>query len=59
LTLPTAVGNTNTYYIKVTSGTLTINTTSSETIDGSTSITISVPDTARTLISDGSNWKIM
>ena len=58
LTLPTAVGNTNEYNIKVTSGTLTINTTSSQTIDGSTSITMSVANTARTLISDGSNWQI-
>lgn len=58
LTLPTAVGNTNEYNIKVTSGTLTINTTSSETIDGSTSATISVANTALTLISDGSNWQI-
>lgn len=58
-TLPTAVGNTNTYYIKVTSGTLTINTTSSQTIDGSLTIVTSVANTAFTLISDGTNWQII
>lgn len=58
LTLPTAVGNTNEYNVKVTSGTLTINTTSSQTIDGSTSITMSVANTSRTLVSNGSNWQI-
>ena len=58
-TLPTAVGNTNTYYNKVTSGTLTIDTTSSQTIDGSLTIVTSVANTAFTLISDGTNWQII
>jgi hypothetical protein len=59
LTLPTAIGNTNTYNIKLTSGSLTINTTSSQTIDGSLTITTSVANTAYTLISDGTNWQII
>jgi nitrogen fixation protein len=60
LTMPTAVGNTNRYTIKnVGTNTITINTTSSQTIDGSTSITISVRYTTLDLISDGTNWNII
>jgi len=59
LTLPTAVGNTNTYNIKLTSGSLTINTTSSQTIDGSLTITTSILNTSFTVISDGTNWQII
>jgi protein-disulfide isomerase-like protein with CxxC motif len=60
LTLPTAAGNTNRYTLKnVGTNTVTINTTSSQTIDGSTSITMSVENTAIDVISDGTNWKII
>jgi hypothetical protein len=59
LTLPTAIGNTNTYNIKLTSGSLTINTTSSQTIDGSLTITTSILNTSFTVISDGTNWQII
>ena len=60
LTLPTAVGNTNRYTIKNTGGaTVTIATTSSQTIDGSTTATLAVQNTALDLISDGSNWRIV
>lgn len=60
LTLPTAVGNTNKYSVKNTgSNTVTIATTSSQTIDGSSSITMAVPNTSLSLISDGANWRIV
>lgn len=60
LTLPTAVGNTNRYTLKnVGTNTVTINTTSSQTIDGSTSITMAVQYTAIDVISDGTNWNII
>lgn len=60
LTLPTAVGNTNRYTLKnVGTNTVTINTTSSQTIDGSTSITMAVQYTALDVISDGTNWNII
>jgi len=60
LTLPTAVGNTNRYTLKnVGANTVTINTTSSQTIDGSTSLTMAVQYTALDVISDGTNWNII
>lgn len=60
LTLPTAVGNANRYTIKNTgSNTVTIATTSSQTIDGSVSITLSVSNTSIDLVSDGANWRIL
>lgn len=60
ITMPTAVGNTNRYTIKnVGTNTITINTTSSQTIDGSTSITMAVRYTALDVISDGTNWNII
>ena len=61
ITLPTAVGNTNTYTIKrVDGGTVSIATTSSQTIDGSASpITINVQYVSLTVVSDGSNWNII
>jgi len=60
ITLPTAVGNTNYYTIKrVGTNTVTINTTSSQTIDGSQPITLNVQYQSVTLISDGANWNII
>ncbi len=61
LTLPTAVGNSNLYTVKnIGSNTVSIATTSSQTIDGSASpITLPVANTSLNLISDGSNWRIV
>lgn len=59
LTLPDAVGNTNLYIIKnVGTGIVTIATTASETIDGTTTITMPVRYTAVDLISDTTNWNV-
>lgn len=59
LTLPTAVGNTNSY--KITnfdaSLTTTVATTSSQTIDGSTTITL-IPNQSVEIISNNANWAI-
>ena len=58
--LPTAAGNTNRYTIKNTGvGTITIATTSAQTIDGSSSASLAVANTSLDLISDGSNWRIV
>ena len=61
ITLPTATSNTNRYTIKNTgTNTVSIATTSSQTIDGSASpITINVQNVSLDLISDGSNWNII
>ena len=61
ITLPTAVSNTNLYTIKnVGTNTVSIATTSSQTIDGSSSpITLPVQYTSLTLISNGLNWNII
>jgi trimeric autotransporter adhesin len=60
LTLPAASGNSNLYTVKNTgTNTITINTTSSQTIDGSTSITLPVANSSVSLISDGSNWFVV
>jgi gas vesicle protein len=59
MTLPTAVGNTNRYTVKNNhSVDVTINTTSSQTIDGTTTLTIASEDSID-LISNGSNWNII
>lgn len=58
-TLPTAVGNTNMYTVKnVDTTNKTLSTTSSETIDGSTTATLT-PNTSLDLVSDGTNWRIV
>ena len=61
LTLPTAVGSVSKYTIKrVGTGVVSIATTSSQTIDGSSSpITINVQYVSIDLISDGTNWNII
>jgi hypothetical protein len=61
LTLPTAVGNTNLYTVKNTGvATVSIATTSAQTIDGSASpITLPVANTSLDLISDNANWRIV
>lgn len=58
LTLPTAVGNTNQYVVKNTSGITTIATTSSQTINGSLTVTI-LDGSVLTLISDNANWHVV
>lgn len=59
LTLPTAISNTNRYTVKNDhSADITINTTSSQTVDGTTSIQIS-PEDSVDIISDNSNWRII
>lgn len=60
VTLPTAVGNQNLYTIKNTgTGVITVNTTSSQTIDGSLTAPIKVQYLSLTIISDGANWNII
>lgn len=62
MTLPTAVGVKKAYRIKKidsTSNAVNIATTSSQTIDGSSSIAITVQNTALLLVSDGANWVIL
>ena len=61
ITLPTAVGNTNRYTIKNSgTGVVSIATTSSQTIDGSSSpITINVQYVSIDLISNGTDWEII
>lgn len=57
--LPTAVGNSNQYTVKnIDSVNRTLSTTSSQTIDGST--TLSIPSgSSYDVISDGANWRIV
>ncbi|MEO5627488.1 MAG: hypothetical protein ABIQ89_01210 [Candidatus Saccharimonadales bacterium] len=61
VTLPTAVGATRAYTIKkiAAANTLTIATTSSQTIDGGTTIAITALDEAITVVSDNANWRII
>ena len=57
LTLPTAAGNTNRYTVKNSNiGTLTILTTSSQTIDGATAYALTKQYQAIDLLSDNTNW---
>jgi hypothetical protein len=62
VTLPTAVGNPYTYTIKKTdssTNTVTVATTSSQTIDGSTTALLKVQYVSLTVVSDGSNWLVV
>lgn len=60
ITLPTAVGIAGrTYWVKATTGSTSVATTSSQTIDGATApLTVTSPD-GYTFVSDGSNWFIV
>lgn len=60
VTLPTAVGITGRAYVIKNSGvgTITIDTTSSQTIDGAATQTLSTQYASFTIFSDGANWKI-
>lgn len=58
-TLPTAVGNTNTYSIKnIYESPITVYTSNSETIDGQSSFLIS-PGQSFDIRSDGTNWRMV
>jgi len=60
ITLPTAVNNTNLYVVKNVDGSvITINTTSSQTIDGSLTISIKNTYTSLSMMSNGSQWFII
>jgi hypothetical protein len=61
ITLPTAVGSVSKYTIKrVGTGVVSVATTSSQTIDGSSSpININVQYVSLDLMSDGANWNII
>jgi hypothetical protein len=66
LTLPTAVGNTNTYTIKnIGTGTITVGTTSSQTIDGEltwiipTNVSNILNGKVMVVVSNGTNWQII
>lgn len=59
-TLPTAVGNTNKYSIKRTgAGDVTVATTSSQTIDGSTTFVLDILYMSVDVVSDGANWVVV
>lgn len=59
VTMPTAVGNTNQYTVKNNhSADITIDTTSSQTIDGTTSIQIA-PEDSVDMVSTSTNWVII
>ena len=59
LTLPTAVGNTNMYTVKNSgSNVVTVDTTSAQTIDGASTLTINTPY-AYSMVSNNSNWVII
>ena len=61
VTLPTAVNIAGRTYVIKNSGTgvITVDTTSSQTIDGSTTRTLATQYGAITVVSDGANWKII
>jgi hypothetical protein len=61
VTLPTAIGVKGKIYVIKNSGTgiITVNTTSSQTIDGSSSILIKKQYLSRAVQSDGTNWVII
>lgn len=63
LTLPTAVGITGkTFYLKKTDSSfniITVDGDGSETIDGSTTKSLSTQNESITIVSDGANWQIL
>ena len=59
VTMPTAVGNTNLYELKNNhSANISLATTAAQTIDGVTA-PVMIPEQALTLVSDGTNWRIV
>lgn len=60
ITLPTAVGSSNQYTItNIGANTITVATTSAQTINGSTTVTLPVANMSLDMISNGSNWFII
>lgn len=60
VTLPTAVSENSVYFIKnIDTVNKNIATTSSQTIDGTAGPIVIIPNQSITLVSDGSNWKII
>ena len=60
LTLPTAIGNTNRYTIKNSgTGIITVDTTSSQTIDDGLTVVIATRYSSIDLVSNGTNWTII
>ncbi len=60
ITLPTAVANINMYTVKRTgTNTVTVATTSAQTIDGSSTVSLTVQNQSLDFISNGSNWCII
>lgn len=61
VTLPTAVGRTGQDYVikNSGSGTITVATTSAQTIDGASSISLTVQYSGKRLQSNGSNWIVI
>lgn len=62
ITLPTAVNNANVYHIKkidTSTNFVTIATTASQVIDGSTTAVIKVPFVSLTVVSNGTGWSII
>lgn len=58
VTLPSAASNTNKYTLKnIDTSNKTVSTTSAQTIDGSTTITLT-PNTSVDVVSDGANWQL-
>ena len=59
ITLPTAVGNTNRYTVTNTgSNTVTVATTSAQTINGSSTATLPIANMSLDFVSDGANWHV-
>ena len=59
VTLPAASGNLNRYTItNAGTGTITVNRTGADTIEGGTSVTLPIANMSLDFISDGSNWRI-
>ena len=59
ITLPTAVNNFNKYTVKNALGSDTINTSLSQTVDGSLTVQLLVENQSVDIISNGSNWLII
>ena len=59
VTLPTAINNFNKYTVKNELGSDTINTTFSQTVDGSLTVQLLVENQSVDIISNGSNWLII
>jgi hypothetical protein len=59
LTLPTAVGNTNRYSVTNTGvNTVTVATTSAQTINGSSTATLPIANMSLDFVSNGTNWVV-